>query len=160
MKNNFLFKLSLFAFLIIFAGIFNESTAQSKQSNPDVFFPSRKRTSPVTNGQNYPVWTKNQNNLPPGQAKKADGDRNDRFDKNRNKKWNKQDRNDKEQGDNGYGNKKWNKQDRKRNEQGDNDNDNKRWNKQDRKRNEHGNNEDRNRQEHQENEHHSNGHDD
>jgi hypothetical protein len=136
MKNNFLFKFSLFTFHIIFTGTFNESTAQSKQSNPDVIFSSRKRTSPANNRINYPVWTKNQNNLPPGQAKKMDRNRNDRFDKN--------------------GNKKWNKQDRKRNEQGDHDNDhdNRKWNKRNHNRNDQGN-EDRDRKEH-----HDNGHDD
>jgi hypothetical protein len=135
MKNNFLFKLSFFTFLIIFAGTYNESTAQSKQSNPDVIFSSRKRTS-ANNRINYPVWTNNQNNLPPGQAKKMDRNRNDRFDKNGNKKWNKQ----------------WNKQDRERNEQGDQDN--RKWNRRNHNRNDRGN-EDRDRKEH-----HDNGHDD
>ena len=82
MKKNLLFKLSLFAFITIFTGVFNESKAQvvfsqqkEKKSNPDVFFPNRKKTSPVIRRRTSPIIVGNGNNLPPGQGKKIYGDK-------------------------------------------------------------------------------------
>src|SRR5665647_1372919 len=75
MKKATLLRLIFFVSFIIFAGVINKSNAQVKKSNPDIFFPDRKRTSPTTR-KNYPVWTntqrrsRNVNNLPPGQQKK------------------------------------------------------------------------------------------
>lgn len=80
MKKATLLRLIFFVSFIIFAGVINKSNAQVKKSNPDIFFPDRKRTSPTTR-KNYPVWTntqrrtRNVNNLPPGQQKKIYGDR-------------------------------------------------------------------------------------
>lgn len=62
-------------FFIAFAGTINESVAHAKQSNRDVLFPNKKRASRKVTRKNYPVWTKHQTNLPPGQAKKIYGDR-------------------------------------------------------------------------------------
>lgn len=74
MKRNKFPKLLFFVFFIAFAGGINESAAaHQKQSNHEVIFPTKK--NPSSKRKNYPVWTKKQHNLPPGQAKKVYGDR-------------------------------------------------------------------------------------
>jgi hypothetical protein len=127
-KNNLFLKLTLFVFVLISAGVFNESQAQrilSQQrpgkSNPDVFFPNRKRPTPIFRKGNPPIIVRNGrvNNLPPGQQKKIYGSRSardyapgrqnkNRYDNDRRynngggKKWNKEREN--EHGDNGHRN--------------------------------------------------------
>ena len=84
MKNKLLIRISLSAIIILFSGLFYQSKAQvvkEKKSNPDIFFPDRKRTHPVTVRtqpvivRTRPVIVSNDNNLPPGHAKKIYGEK-------------------------------------------------------------------------------------
>ncbi len=56
MKNKLLFRISFSALILLFSGLFTESKAQ--KSNPDIFFPNRKKTSPVTRRNTDPVVVK------------------------------------------------------------------------------------------------------
>ncbi len=103
MKNNLIQRTSFLILVFLLGGIVTESNVQAQtkksnpdvffpnrkktspvrknpdqvvvkneKSNPDVFFPNRKRTSPVVHKRTYPVH-RNQQHLPPGQAKKIYG---------------------------------------------------------------------------------------
>jgi hypothetical protein len=72
MKTKLLLRISLPALIILGSGLLYQSTAQvvivnktEKKSSKDIF--SRKRT--------HPVIIRNQNNLPPGHAKKIYGEK-------------------------------------------------------------------------------------
>ena len=84
MKNKLLLRISFSALIILFSGLLSQSKSQvkEKKSNPDIFFPNRKKTQPVivktqpvivTRSQ--PVIVRNGNNLPPGQEKKIYGEK-------------------------------------------------------------------------------------
>ena len=73
-QSNLISKLSLFTFVIIFAGTINSAQAQvvfkpqkQKKATSVIFLPGQNKNTPVivTNG----------NNLPPGQAKKIYGEK-------------------------------------------------------------------------------------
>jgi hypothetical protein len=105
MKSKLLIRITFSALIILLCGLLSPSNAQvvistktQKKSNPDIFFPNRKRT--------HPVIVRTEHNLPPGQEKKiyheksakrfAPGQRKKAYDyngyynknrKNPNKKW-------------------------------------------------------------------------
>ena len=68
MKNKLLLRITFSTAILLLSGLLHPSYAQiivsskEKKSNPDIFFPNRKRT--------HPVPVRKENHLPPGQEKK------------------------------------------------------------------------------------------
>jgi len=68
MKNKLLLRITFSTVIVLFSSLLSPLHAQiivsskEKKSNPDIFFPNRKRT--------HPVIVRKENHLPPGQEKK------------------------------------------------------------------------------------------